>query len=258
LKIGMMNSPAFPLRQEIKFASANKFDFIDLTLEPPGASPWQIVPEKLMRLLDAEKIGAMGHTAYYLPLDSPFPAVKTAVQAEMTSQCQLFARIGVTKVTIHFGFSFPHRFFPYKEKRKIWLEALQPVAETCEKLGVQLLLENTQNTEECHKLLTEILLEYPTLGFHLDVGHANLNTRRNKTGWLLEKLASRLCHVHLSDNIGGSDDLHLPIGAGFVPWKNVISLIKKTGYNDTITLEVFSRNRQYLVMSREILRNLWE
>jgi L-ribulose-5-phosphate 3-epimerase UlaE len=52
-------------------------------------------------------------------------------------------------------------------------------------------------------------------------------------------LSDRLLHVHLSDNKGKSDD-HLAIGAGTIDWKKELRLLKASGYDDTITLEIFT------------------
>jgi sugar phosphate isomerase/epimerase len=64
--------------------------------------------------------------------------------------------------------------------------------------------------------------------------------------------------VHLSDNFGKREDLHLPLGAGAIDWRNIISMLKNSGYDGTITLEVFSQDRRYLLFSRDKLREIWE
>jgi sugar phosphate isomerase/epimerase len=38
----------------------------------------------------------------------------------------------------------------------------------------------------------------------------------------------------------------------------VIPMLKQSGYDGTITLEVFSPDRRYLLFSREKLKELWE
>ena len=108
--------------------------------------------------------------------------------------------------------------------------------------------------------LKEILDAVPDAGFHLDVGHANLNLGQggvNRTARLIEAFGDRLAHVHLSDNRGGTDDLHLPLGAGTIKWKEVIRLLKGASYDGTLTLEVFSREREHLRTSRRLLLEWW-
>jgi len=65
-----------------------------------------------------------------------------------------------------------------------------------------------------------------------------------------------LKHVHLSDN-KGSEDLHLPMGTGNIDWKKILKILKKY-YQGTITLEVFSKDKDYALLSKEKLRRLWK
>ena len=61
----------------------------------------------------------------------------------------------------------------------------------------------------------------------------------------------------MSDNFG-KEDQHLPIGAGIIDFSRVVKALKGIGYADTITLEVFSRDRDYLKMSRKKIQEMWE
>jgi sugar phosphate isomerase/epimerase len=73
----------------------------------------------------------------------------------------------------------------------------------------------------------------------------------------LEAFGPRLRHVHLHDNKGGSADLHLPLGAGTLDAARYVRCLKAAGYDGTITLEVFTPDRQFFVYSRDVLRRLW-
>ena len=68
---------------------------------------------------------------------------------------------------------------------------------------------------------------------------------------------NKIGHIHASDNFG-REDSHLPIGAGTVEFDRILKELKGTGYNDTLTVEVFSRDRDYLGISRDKVRELWE
>jgi sugar phosphate isomerase/epimerase len=67
----------------------------------------------------------------------------------------------------------------------------------------------------------------------------------------------RIGHLHVSDHFG-KEDQHLPIGAGIIDFSKVVKALKGIGYNDTITLEVFSRDRDYLKMSKKKMEELFE
>jgi sugar phosphate isomerase/epimerase len=93
----------------------------------------------------------------------------------------------------------------------------------------------------------------PDLGFTLDIGHANIGKHQNSSFEYLRRFRDRLGHIHLSDNLGGYGDLHLPLGAGIIDFARILQEVTNIGYDETITLEVFSQDRTYLQFSRERL-----
>jgi len=60
----------------------------------------------------------------------------------------------------------------------------------------------------------------------------------------------------MSDNKGRNDE-HLPLGCGSIEWEKIIGIMKNAGYDRTITLEVFSYDRDYLLLSRDKLKRWW-
>jgi len=133
---------------------------------------------------------------------------------------------------------------------------LREVIRRCEPLGVRPVIEHVRGDDGHLAMLDALLEQLPQLGFHLDVGHANLGARANATFRLLQRWGSRLHHVHMSDNFG-HDDLHLPLGAGNIDWPAVVNNLKACRYDRAITLEVFSNDRDYVQISRDKLLNWW-
>ena len=86
------------------------------------------------------------------------------------------------------------------------------------------------------------------------MGHTNILGRNPRD--FIEKFHERIRHVHLHDNFG-KDDLHLPMGAGIIDWEKIIRALKQH-YDGTITLEIFSKERQYALASKEKLKELWD
>jgi sugar phosphate isomerase/epimerase len=124
-------------------------------------------------------------------------------------------------------------------------------------MGIDVLLENMPGFSHVHQL-KPILDAVPEAAFLLDVGHANLDTPYNRTHELLEAFGTRLRHVHVSDNRGGHDDMHLPLGVGNIKWPEIVAELKSVGYDEAMTLEVFGDDDDYLVLSRQKIRGLWE
>jgi sugar phosphate isomerase/epimerase len=74
---------------------------------------------------------------------------------------------------------------------------------------------------------------------------------------LIRHFSRRLKHVHLHDNRGGHADLHLALGMGDMDMPAQVRVLRTSGYDETITLEVFARDRHFLAYSRDRLRQLW-
>lgn len=230
-------------------------EFIDLTIEPPCAAAWRVQPKEIRRVLDDLGMGVVGHTAFYLPIASAFDSLRCAAVDELKRCVDIFAEVGSKWMNFH---PDPRAFFherPFVIKQNI--TSIQEVIEYGRERGVGIMVENIPAGFNSAAGLGELLDPMPELGLHLDIGHANLQVPKNTTGEILAKYGDRLRHVHLHDNNGGHADLHLPLGAGSVKIEEELAALKKCGYDDTITLEVFSENKHYLEYSRDLLRKLW-
>ena len=105
--------------------------------------------------------------------------------------------------------------------------------------------------------LGDLLNPLAELGLHLDLGHANLDVPANTTDEILSAHGDRLRHVHLHDNQGGRADIHMPLGTGSVNVERCVRALQACGYDGTITLEVFTPDRNHLRYSRDLLRRVW-
>ena len=256
MMIGAMNNPMRNLLGEIQWIGENKFDFIDLTLEPTGAYALEVDIDTVKELLDKYKLKAVGHTAYYLPIASPFPSFCELALEELQNCFAVFQALDIRKVNLHPDESIIGIFSRDRAIARN-IRAIKRAAESASRYGLNLMIENTMRLFNSVEELQMLFDAAKDVGFHLDVGHANLNTEKNRTPEFLASFRDRLEHVHLSDNRGGTADLHLPLGAGLIPWKRIIPALRKSKYDGTVTLEVFSRDKRYLLASREKLLELW-
>lgn len=254
--IGTMNHPGREVLQEIQWMAEMGFEFIDLTLEPPAAGVRRVDVRAIKEVLEAHRMKAVGHTAYYLPLCSPFESVRRAAVDELKICMEAFAALGVEWMNIH-----PDRIAPLHDRNFIIEKNLQTIAELMEfgrDLDLGIMIENLPGSFNTVKQLGELLEPQPELGLHLDIGHANLMVEHNTTDEILQAFGKRLRHVHLHDNKGGSADLHLPLGAGTVDTARYVESLVRHGYDGTITLEVFTPDRHHLAYSRDLLRRIWD
>ena len=254
--IGAMNHPRRDVLSEIEWMAEMNLDFIDLTLEPPMASVDAIDLREVRAALQDSGLRVVGHTAYYLPLCSPFEGIRRACVEELKRCIAAFAAVGAQWMNLH-----PDRIAPMHDRKFIIEKNLQSLRELyveAHRFGIGLMIENLPGNFNSVMQLSELMDSLPELGLHLDIGHANLLTDRNTTSELLTAYGARLRHVHLHDNKGGSEDLHLPLGAGTIEVAHYVHLLQASGYDGTITLEVFSPDRRYLAYSRDLLRRIWD
>jgi sugar phosphate isomerase/epimerase len=254
--IGAMNHPGRDLFREIEWMAAMGLDFIDLTFEPPRAASWEVDARAIRAALEASGLKVIGHTAYYLPIACPIEEVRRAAVGELSRCLRLFGEIGAPWMNIHPDRHAPmhdHEFVLRRNRQS--LEELLPVAREC---GVGLMVENLPGHFNSVEQIAPLLEPLPEVGLHLDIGHSNLQTDYNTADELIQAFAPRLRHVHLHDNKGGGADLHLPLGVGTIDVARHVRSLRASGYDSTITLEVFSPDRNFLAYSRDVLRRLWD
>ena len=253
--LGAMNNPMRDLYSEIAAIRESGFDYVDLTFEPSRARSSDIdVPRVRAALADAG-LAAIGHTAYYLPIASAIDELRAVALRELERCIDVSAALGITKVNVH-----PDPRVPLHEPEFVVeqnIKSFRWLTRYAADRGVQLLFENLSGLFGRPDVLGRIFDAVPGLGLLLDFGHTNLSVPRNNADEILERIGSRLAHVHMSDNRGGDQDLHLPLGAGRIDWEWVVRLLKARGYDGTITLEVFSPDTDYLLLSATKLRRLW-
>lgn len=255
MQIGAMNNPAEPLHREVVWMEEMALDFIDLTLEPPAVATWQVDPAGVSRLLSDHRLGVVGHTAYYLPIGSSFESLRRAAIDELKRAAEMFAAIGAKWMNVH-----PDGHAPFTDERTIVqrnVDALRELVAFAAPMGLRIMLENVPGRFNSVAQLAPIFEAVPETGVHLDIGHCNLSVVRSTAGELISHFAARLAHVHIHDNRGGHADLHLALGMGDLDVPGHVRELRASGYDATITLEVFSRDRHYLAYSRDRLRELW-
>ena len=250
-----MNNPASPLEDELRRIAAAGFGLVDLTLEPPGA--WPCDGRRVRAMLTELELTAVGHTAYYLPIASPFPELREQALESLRRAFETFAEAGVRLVNVH---PDPmNRMFPPAEVLARNADAIATLAEEARSRGVRIMVENLGRSFGTVDELQPLLDAADGVGFHLDIGHAHLAQRGapgNRSAELLAAFGDRLAHVHAHDNFGG-DDLHLPLGTGTIRWPDVVASLRAAGWDGTATLEVFAAEKAYLELSRQLWVRWW-
>jgi len=249
-----MNNPSKPIYDEVRFCGEAKFDFLDLTIEGPNAATVDVA--KLKVILYRYGLSVTGHTDPCLPHAYPISGIREACLIELERCARLFSALGATVMNIH-----PCYFSPPAVRHDLVannIASLKKIVPMAESHGLTVVLENFSAPFDRVSTFRMMLDAVPGLKLHLDFGHTNFGLESHEV--FCRELGNHIRHVHFSDNRSRSDD-HMPLGVGNVDWKNAVNALKATGYDGTITLEVFCEDPgmryTYLDMSRKWLLELW-
>jgi sugar phosphate isomerase/epimerase len=123
---------------------------------------------------------------------------------------------------------------------ELFVEALKPLAEHAHKLGVLLLIEPEpglliETTDEYLEIAER--LNAPSIGLNFDIGHAFCMSEDLPRQ--IAKMAPHTRHYHLEDIAATRVHHHMIPGSGAINFPEVIDAIKKTGYDNWLTIELY-------------------
>ncbi len=127
-----------------------------------------------------------------------------------------------------------------QEAIDLFVEVLKPLAEHAEKLGVLLLIEPEpglllETTDQYLEVAEKV--DAPSIGLNFDVGHAYCV--QEDLPRAIEKLAPQIRHYHFEDIAATRVHHHLVPGAGAIDFGEVVSAIRRTGYDGWLTVELY-------------------
>lgn len=260
---GATNNPLRPVINEIKTIAALGFDYLELCLDPPEGLPGNLRAQKeeIRSVLDGQGLTLLvGHLPVGVWLADAYASIREASVGEVRLALETCAELGIKKAVIHPGYlTGLIRLTPHIGKG-LAEETMGQVLEAARRLGVTLCLENLfpwaghmYRPEE----FPEILEKFPDLMMTLDLGHANIKAPADRARRFVEMAGGRIRHVHAGDN-SGRDDEHLPVGAGRADMAGGLAALKELGYDETITIEVFAPDRDYLASSLAKVKAMWD
>ena len=257
-----MNFPIKPLLREIEEMGEMGFDYVELTMDPPEATPQKILGQKraILEVLHRYRMGIMGHLPTFVWTSDLYESLRSASLQENFAALEAAAELGIEKVVLHPGFITGLGKFLIDKAKGHAMESLEAILKKAVSLHITLCIENM--FPQAHFLIQPhefqpVFETFPELRLTLDIGHANLGGGKNRSLEFIHRYGYRMGHVHANDNFG-KEDSHLPIGAGIIDFERIIKELKEALYDETITLEVFSKDRDYLKISKEKIKRMWE
>jgi len=145
-------------------------------------------------------------------------------------------------------------FYPGSDWRQN-IQSIRLLHKAAQEYGLRIAIENVpqkygsimKTTEDFARLYLETGLN--DIGIILDTGHANLEAQIER---FLTKLPDKIFELHLSDNMGESDQ-HLGIGYGKIDWENLAALLKQISFNGIIMIEAVFNVPESLTKLRQLL-----
>ncbi|CAN5909740.1 sugar phosphate isomerase/epimerase [soil metagenome] len=127
-----------------------------------------------------------------------------------------------------------------QEAIDLFVEALKPLADHAQKLGVLLLIEPEpglliETTDEYLEVAER--LNAPSIGLNFDVGHAFCMGEDLPAQ--IARLAPHTRHYHLEDIAETRVHHHLVPGTGAIDFAEVFEAIRGTGYDGWLTVELY-------------------
>lgn len=256
MQYGAMNFPIKPVAEEMADIAALGFDYLELTMDPPRAH-YSIIRHQLdsiVSALNAYSLDIICHLPTFVSTADLTDSLREASLQEMFHSLEVAAELGSKKVVLHPGHIGGLGVYVKEAALALAYDSLASIIGRAQTLGLCVCLENM--FPRCRAYFqpadfVEILQEFPDLKLTLDTGHANIGSPGGRRILeFVEKFGHRIGHLHISDNYGERDD-HIPVGAGTIDFLKIVKALKKCGYDDSATLEIFTEDRRLLKKSRD-------
>lgn len=259
-KFGVLTNPFMDILKEIKEIHRLGFDYPEIGIEAPGGMPEIIAEnkEKILSLLKKFPSPAIGHTSWMIDLGTPYDDIRKAWVEEGKRDILAANELGIKLINFHGIYNLVF-FEDHGMKRQLldnYVTSLRELVKFAKGFGVDVMLENVPATSPSLREYKYVIDNVKGLNVHFDVAHAFISGGMKSVRDFINTFKKEIVHVHFSDSLGCSDD-HLPVGKGRIEYEKVVKLLKKIGYDKTITFEVFTDSRKDSVKSRDKVKKIW-
>jgi sugar phosphate isomerase/epimerase len=218
--------------EEIITVSKFGYPTLEISLDDPA-----IVSGWIPRLLEIKNTFGTSFLAHYPNEDNPFDVeiLRDKFLPRIKALMDVSRQLDIHKATLHFWMD---KRWASAELIRWKIELLSRIVDYGSDFGITVCIENLTERFDSFAPVFEAI---SNLRMTLDIGHAQLLAKQNTSFGFIENCFSRIAHMHVHDNNGGTtvkDDLHLPLGEGSVDYKGIIKALVNKGYDSSITMEV--------------------
>ncbi|TIW02481.1 MAG: sugar phosphate isomerase/epimerase, partial [Mesorhizobium sp.] len=241
----------------LKDIKATGFDGVEIPVFAGAPDDYKRLGEMLDRIgLERTAVSAMGDPA--MNLISPDAAARKAGIDYMKWAIDCSAALGSNTLSgpLHSTLGAFSGSGPTSAEKKRSIASQRAIGDHAGKKGVTIGLE-ALNRFECYLVNTMAdlcehidAIDRPHIKAMYDTFHANIEEADPIGAYT--KHRRNIVHVHISEN-----DRGVP-GRGNIPWKETFSAIRKSGYDDWLTIESFGRSLKDLAAATKVWRDFAE
>ncbi len=254
IRTGFVTQVGMELDEAIQQAGALDLDFLEIMMD--GATRREALSERaddILAMADDADIALLVHLPFSLDIGSPHEHVRHGSLEELRTCIETAAGIGVEKAVLHASSEAWSGPWSREEIQDRILEGIREIDGSAVDHGIEVCVENIPGgffaTQDFHRVFDET-----DASVTLDTGHARIDgLDAADMAAMLREHGERVSHVHLNDTRDGvGTDEHLPFGAGDIDFDTLFEPLRD-GWTGTLSLEVFTTNRDYIAMSKEQL-----
>ncbi|MDX8530717.1 sugar phosphate isomerase/epimerase [Mesorhizobium sp. VK25A] len=241
----------------LKDIKATGFDGVEIPVFAGVPDDYKRLGEMLDRIgLERTAVSAMGDPA--MNLISPDAATRKAGIDYMKWAIDCSAALGADRLSgpLHSTLGAFSGSGPTSAEKKRSVASQRAIGDHAGKKGVTIGLE-ALNRFECYLVntmadLSEHIdtIDRPHIKAMYDTFHANIEEADPISAYT--KHRRNVVHIHISEN-----DRGVP-GRGNIPWKETFAAIRKSGYDDWLTIEAFGRSLKDLAAATKVWRDFAE
>lgn len=233
------------------------FDGVEIPIFEGGPDDYRRLGAMLDRIgLERTAVSAMGDPA--MNLISPDAATRRRGIDYMKWAIDCAAALGADRLSgpLHSTLGQFSGTGPSAAEYKRSVSSQRAIGDHAGKRGVTIGLE-ALNRFECYLVNT-----MADLAAHIDaIGHPNIRAMYDTFHANIEEAdpigaftnhRDRIVHVHISEN-----DRGVP-GRGNIPWKETFTALRRSGYDDWLTIEAFGRSLRDLAAATKVWRDFAE
>ncbi len=210
--------------------------------------------DDLVAAADDAGLDLLVHLPFSLDIGSPHEHVRDGSIEELRGCIETAAMIGAEKAVVHADSDAWDAAWDGDHVRDLIVDAVRDLDGSAADHAVELAVENIPGgfftVHDFHRIFDET-----DAMMTLDTGHARMDGMESADiAAFLADHRDRITHLHLNDT-RVAEDGHVPFGSGTLDFDAILDPVR-TGWDGTLSLEVFTYDWDYIAYSMERLEDL--